>query len=42
LADVLAAADLPLQDDVHGDPRWRAQLVRVLAEQVRGQLADPS
>lgn len=42
LADALAGAGLPLQDDVHGDPRWRAQLVRVLAEQVRVELADRS
>jgi CO/xanthine dehydrogenase FAD-binding subunit len=39
LAAMLGAADLPLHDDVHGDPRWRAQLVRVLAEQVRVELA---
>jgi CO/xanthine dehydrogenase FAD-binding subunit len=40
LAQALAAADLPLHNDVHGDPRWRAQLIRILAEQVRAELAD--
>jgi CO/xanthine dehydrogenase FAD-binding subunit len=38
LRDALRAADLPYHDDVHGDPRWRAQLTRVLAEQVRVEL----
>ncbi|MCW2522602.1 MAG: hypothetical protein JWO63_937 [Frankiales bacterium] len=38
LVEALAAAELPYHQDVHGDPRWRAQLTRVLAEQIRVEL----
>jgi CO/xanthine dehydrogenase FAD-binding subunit len=42
-ADLTAALEqtaLPYHGDVHGDPRWRAQLTRLLAEEVRAELAD--
>ncbi|MHB8694885.1 MAG: FAD binding domain-containing protein [Solirubrobacteraceae bacterium] len=34
----LDARELVYYDDVHGDPRWRAQITRVLAEEVRVEL----
>jgi CO/xanthine dehydrogenase FAD-binding subunit len=39
LTAALARAPLTYHDDVHGDPSWRAQLTRVLAEEVRCELA---
>lgn len=38
LAEALVAVDPVYHDDVHGDPRWRAQLTAALAEQVRAEL----
>jgi CO/xanthine dehydrogenase FAD-binding subunit len=38
LANAVADAELPYHDDVHGDLRWRAQLTRLLTEQVRAEL----
>jgi CO/xanthine dehydrogenase FAD-binding subunit len=35
----LEACELVYYDDVHGDPRWRAQLTRLLVEEVRAELA---
>ncbi len=39
LADALGASDIAWYDDLHGDPRWRAQLTAVLAREVRAELA---
>ena len=38
LAHVLRTARLPYHQDVHGHREWRAQLTRLLAEQVRAEL----
>jgi CO/xanthine dehydrogenase FAD-binding subunit len=40
LAAALEQTPLPYHHDVHGDPGWRAQLTRLLAEEVRAELAD--
>jgi CO/xanthine dehydrogenase FAD-binding subunit len=40
LAQALDRARLDYYDDVHGDPRWRAQLTRVFAQEVRAELSS--
>jgi CO/xanthine dehydrogenase FAD-binding subunit len=44
LEAALAARELVYHDDVHGDPRWRAQLTRLLLAEVRDELeqAEPA
>jgi CO/xanthine dehydrogenase FAD-binding subunit len=38
LAAAIAGSELEYHDDVHGDPKWRAHLTRLLAEEVRAEL----
>jgi CO/xanthine dehydrogenase FAD-binding subunit len=40
LAGAIAAADPVYHDDVHGDPRWRAHMTALLAEEVRAELQE--